>query len=463
MLLKKYFFSSFIALIIINSLIPVQAKEKNIFSEAINNLQNYLKINTTNPPGNEMNSAKFLKKLLDKEGIENKIFDLGNNRANLYAILKGNGSKKPIILLHHMDVVPADPKYWKIPPFSGKIINGELYGRGAIDIKGKGIVDLMTMINIKRNKTPLKRDLIFLAVADEEVSSIGAKWMIKNKPNLIKNAEYLFDEGDSVTEDKNGNIIYTNVGIGEKSPLWLTLTFKGEPGHGSIPNENSSVNKALIAANRIFEYSKKIPFHIIPGIEESIKVRYKGNITKLKSYSNNMKESIKNIEFLEEIAKDPDINALIRNTISITGLKGSDKINIIPNEAQISLDCRLLPNIEKETFLAELKKVINDDSVKIKIEEYYSAKYSSANTEYIEILKKLMKKRAPNTQVFPTIFTSSTDSSLFRALGINVYGFESYKIDTEISSTAHGNNERIKIKNIEFGINLLNDILRELN
>lgn len=451
MKVKSFILASLIFMGLIN---PV--KSANIYDEATINLQKYLQIDTTNPKGNEVKTATFLKKILDKEGITNQIFSLGNNRANIYAILKGDGSKKPIILMHHMDVVPADAKYWKYPPFSGKIVNDEIYGRGAVDIKGKGIVDLSTIINLKRSKVKLKRDIIFLGVADEEVNSIGSKWMIKNKPDLIKNAEFLIDEGVAVMENKQGETLYYPVGIGEKSPLWLTITFNGNPGHASVPDDNSSVNKAVRSANKIIEFSKNQPFKIISGIAESLKMEYGEDITKLKGFDTDMNTSLKNKEFLEEIAKKPEVNALIRNTISVTGLKGSDKINTIPNESSISLE-------DKEQFLDKLKQVIGDKNIKIKIEEYYKSRASSTNTDFIKTLEKLANKEKKGLKVIPTIFTSSTDSSLYRALGINVYGFESYKIDDEIASTPHANNERLKVKNIKYGIDLLTNIIKELN
>jgi acetylornithine deacetylase/succinyl-diaminopimelate desuccinylase-like protein len=452
---------------ILASLIPIilsnPANALTIYDEANLNLQKYLQINTTNPPGNEMLSAKFLKKILDKERIKNKIFDLGNNRANFYAIIKGDGSKKPIVFLHHMDVVPADSKYWKYPPFSGKIVNGEMFGRGAIDIKGKGIVDLMTIISLKRSGFKSKRDLIFLAVADEEVSSIGSKWIIKNQLELIKNAEFIIDEGVAVMENKKGEIQYFPIGIGEKSPLWLNITFSGNPAHASIPDDNSSVNKAIKAANKIIDFNKNMPFKIIDGIEESIKMDFHGDITKLKGYDKDIVTSLKNKDFLNEISKVPEINAMIRNTISITGLKGSDKINTIPNEASIRLDCRLLPNENKDDFLNKLRAVINDKTAKIKIEEYYKSKYSSPNTDFVKALTISANKIKKNAKIVPRIFTSSTDSSLYRILGINVYGFESYRTDDEILSTPHANNERIKVTNIKYGIDFLKDIIKELN
>jgi len=441
---------------------PHLLQKQTIYDEGVKILQDYLRIDTTNPPGNEMNSAKFLKEILDKEGIENKIFDLGNNRANIFAILRGNGSKKAIILLHHMDVVPAEAKYWKVPPFSGSIINGEIYGRGAIDIKGKGIIDLMTMINIKRMKLPLKRDIIFLAVSDEEENSLGTKWMIKNKPELLKNAEFLIDEGESIRIDKNGNVLYYFVSIGEKSPLWLTLTFTGPPGHGSIPVANSSVNQAIKAANRILNY--EMEFMLLPALKDEIKMYLgKRDITKIKGYTGNFETSLKNKTFLKEISKDPQINATLRNTISITCLKGSDKINTIPNEASLGLDCRLLPGVSKDEFIEKLKKVVGNDRVKIKINEFSNCSYSSFDTDFIRALKICANKRNKGVKVIPTILLSSTDSSYYRTLGIKAYGFEPYKLTEEEEELSHSNNERISIENIRYGIDLLTDILKELN
>lgn len=431
--------------------------------EAVVLLQEYLRIDTSNPPGKEMATAQFLKRRLDLEGIPNTLFDLGNGRANLVAVLKGDGSKRPLAIMHHMDVVPADPAYWSVPPFSAELKNGAIYGRGAIDIKGKGIVDLMTMIRLKRAKTPLKRDLIFLAVADEEVNSIGAKWMIEKQSALLKDVEYLLDEGETIRESVDGKPLYAMVGIGEKSPLWLTLSFKGQPGHGSIPMPDSAVNKALRAADLLLQYSREIPFNILPGLEESLRRQYGEDVTRLPGYSKDMATSLKNPAFLKALAAKPGLNALMRNTITITGMSGSDKINIIPNEATLKLDCRLIPGITKETFLAELKRVVNDPEMGITVEEYYPARFSPSNTEFFKALGSVLKKRNLDIPVIPTIFTSSTDSSLFRALGINVYGFESTPLDEDIASTAHGNDERIKVSSITTGLEVLHDLILELN
>jgi len=443
-------------------LAPVARADAALEQETLQHLKTYLQINTSNPPGNEMASARFLKQLLDKEGIENQLFDLGHQRANLYAILRGDGSKKGLVLLHHMDVVPADPQYWSVPPFAAETRDGMLYGRGAIDVKAKGIVDLMTLIRLKRAKTPLKRDLIFLAVADEEVNSSGARAMIGPQRHLFKNAEFVLDEGETITESPDGKWQYAMVGIGEKSPLWLSLTFKGTPGHGSVPIADSSVNRALRAAGRILDFNQRQPFQVLPGLEESIRLQYAGDITALPGYTADLSIALKQPEFLQALAQDPNLNALIRNTISITGMSGSDKINIIPNEATLKLDCRLLPGYAKDRFLKDLQAVIGEP-VEIKEEEYYAATYSPVNTELMRALTQVIQARHPGLPVVPTIFTSSTDSSLFRAIGLHVYGFESIPVDAAIADTAHGNDERVKISNLAVGLDLLHELVLELN
>ncbi len=438
------------------------SQELSIYDEGIKNLQEYISLDTTNPPGNEMKTALFLKKILDREGIENQLFDLGNNRANLLAVLRGDGTKKPVILLHHMDVVPADAEYWTVPPFSGEIKVGKIYGRGAVDMKTKAIVDLMTVINLKRMNVHLKRDIMLLAVSDEEVGSLGSRWMVEKKSDLIKGAEFLIDEGGYAVTDNKGNILYYMVTIGEKAPLWITLTFTGTPGHGSIPVEDSSVNRAIRAANRLLDY--KSEFMIIPELKEYIKLLLANrDITRIPGYTGDFSTSLNNKNFLQEIAKVPEINACLRNTISITCLKGSEKINTIPNEASISLDCRLLPGVDRDKFIEELKEIIRDDSVHIKIEDFSRSTSSPWNNEFSEALKKCIEKRGNNVPLIPSILLSSTDSTFYRPLGIITYGFESCKYSPEECDTAHGNDERIGVDTVKFGIDLLTDILKELN
>src|SRR3954447_7222271 len=215
---------------------------------AVDLMQQYLRVNTSNPPGNELEAAKFLKKVFDQNGIENEIFEYKPGRANIIARLKGTGAKRPIILLSHMDVVTAEPASWAVDPFAAVIKNGSIYGRGALDMKGEGLLHLMTMILLKREGPPLSRDVIFLGTADEEVDDEGSLWMIANKADLFKNAEYLLTEGGDNLIDGN-SVKLVGVDVAEKAPFWLRLTASGLPGHGSRPVIDSAPNRLIRAMN----------------------------------------------------------------------------------------------------------------------------------------------------------------------------------------------------------------------
>src|SRR5215831_11597023 len=226
---------------------------KSYKTMAVDLMQQYLRINTSNPPGNEIAAAQFLKSVLAREGIQSQIFEYEVGRANIIARIKGDGSKRPIILLSHMDVVTADASKWRVDPFSGDVIEGSIYGRGALDMKSEGLLQLMTMIIIAREKPHLTRDVIFMATADEEVGDTGSIWMIGNKADLFKDAEYLITEGgDNLRE--GSSIKYVGVDVAEKAPYWLQLTATGEPGHGSRPIADSAPNRLIRAMDKIVGY-----------------------------------------------------------------------------------------------------------------------------------------------------------------------------------------------------------------
>lgn len=438
------------------------ASQKAAGDEAVENLRRYIAIDTTNPPGGEMAAAKFLKSICDAESIENEIADIGNGRANFIATLKGDGSRKKIILLHHMDVVCADPKYWSHKPFSGDLAGGSVYGRGAMDIKGKGMIDLMTLVNLRRMKVPLKRDVVLLAVSDEEENSAGTKWIIRNRPELLKDAECLVDEGAAIEKTEDGRVMAYFVSTAEKSPLWLTLKFFGKPGHGSIPIPDSSVNRAIRAAGKII--SRPPQYSVLPDFVGSIGAYLGGrDVSKLPGFEKDLAASLVNPEFLAAISEDPEINACLCNTISVTGMKGSDKTNVIPNEASITLDCRLLPGVDRDAFIGELKKLVADDSMEVVIQEYSKSFKSSFDTDFTKALKKCAAKFDPGAPVVQTVVTSSTDGSFYREAGVTVYGFEPYRVTGDEIDLAHGNDERISAENVRFGVELMTAVVSEMD
>ena len=194
-------------------------------------MQEYLRIDTTNPPGHEMRAVAFYKKILDQEGIENRAFEYTSGRGDLWARLPHTTAeaKRPIILLNHMDVVTSDAAYWKVPPFSGEIKDGWLWGRGAQDMKNEGLAQLVVMVMLKREKVELDRDVIFLAVADEEVDGGGTDWFIAHQREMLENAEFLINEGgENLLE--NGRVKYVGVDVGEKTTFWLHVVAHGQAG-----------------------------------------------------------------------------------------------------------------------------------------------------------------------------------------------------------------------------------------
>src|SRR2546421_3875377 len=198
--------------------------------EAAALLSQYVAINTTNPPGNELQTAQWLKAVLAREGIDAQVFEPRPGKANLYVRLRGDGSARPLILLNHMDVVLASPEYWKVDPFSGAVQDGYVWGRGALDMKGEAIAQLMAMLTLKRAGVPLRRDVIFLAPADEEIGGgVGAGWFVEHHPGVVQDAEVLLTEGGAIRTDANGRIEYCGVGTTEKSPFWLNLPAHGTP------------------------------------------------------------------------------------------------------------------------------------------------------------------------------------------------------------------------------------------
>src|SRR3989441_3281106 len=234
---------------------PGDADWKALGDEATALLSQYVRINTTNPPGNEIAAARWLQAVLRRDGIEAQIFEPAPGKANLYARLRGDGSARPLILLNHMDVVLASPEYWTVDPFSGLVQDGYLWGRGALDMKGEAITQLMTLLTLKRAGVPLKRDVIFLATADEEIGGgVGAGWFVEHHGDMVRDAEFLLTEGGTIRTNEGGRIEYYGVGTTEKSPFWLNLTARGTPGHGSRPTPDNPVHRLVRALSRIAAY-----------------------------------------------------------------------------------------------------------------------------------------------------------------------------------------------------------------
>ena len=439
---------------------PGDADWKALGDEATGLLSQYIRINTTNPPGNEIAAARWLADMLRRDGIESRIFEPAPGKANLYARLAGDGSARPVILLNHMDVVLASPEYWSVDPFSGVIKNGYIWGRGALDMKGEAIAQLMTMLILKRAHIPLKRDIIFLATSDEEIGAgVGAAWIVEHQADLSRNAEFLLNEGGLTRSDGHGGVEYYGIGTTEKSPFWLDATARGTAGHGSRPTPDNPVHRLVRALNKIADW--QTPLIVTPTVERSFRdLSTIERDSTLRRWLGDVRAALKDSDAVRAITADLTYNALLRNTISITGLKGSDKTNVIPPVATAALDVRLLPGQDPAAFLADLGRVVGDTAVTFRPQgPNWPATESPTETEMFRAITAVAHARHPNALVTTQMLAGFTDSHYFRKLGIASYGLGPFPLSQGDSRGVHGNNERVSVDALRFGVRFYYDVV----
>jgi len=423
-------------------------------------MQEYLRVDTTNPPGNEMRGAEFFKKILDQEGIENRVFEIAPGRADLWARIPHTSAqaKRPMILLNHMDVVTSDAAHWKVPPFSGEERDGYIWGRGAQDMKDEGLAQLVVMAMLKREKVALDRDVIFLAVADEEAMGTGSDWFIQNQRDLLENAEFLINEGgENLLE--NGKVKYVGVDVGEKTSYWLKVVAHGRPGHGSRPNAESAPNRLVRALNKILAYHT--PLRVLPVVEEFLRDMAPYETGERAAYYRNVRKAIEDKKFQQEVEHDESLNFLLRDTISLTMLGGSGQTNVIPPEAWANLDVRILPGGDPKGLLETLRRVVNDPDVTIEpLEpEFRLANYSGTDNDLFAAIKEASARYFPGSPVVPHITSGYTENQRYRPLGITAYGFNPYTATEEEGNTEHGNDERIRVEEVRRGPRVLFDVV----
>jgi acetylornithine deacetylase/succinyl-diaminopimelate desuccinylase-like protein len=445
--------------LIASSLAAPQFDPAVLQGEAVGWLQGYLRVNTINPPGNEIAGAQFLAAILKKEGIPFEIAESAPGRANIWVRLKG-GDKPALMLLHHMDVVPADRRFWSTDPLSGELRDGQIYGRGALDTKSTGILHLATIVALHRARATLNRDVIFLATADEEAGGeFGVGWLVKNRADLFKNVGYVINEGGG--GELNEGRVQFGVEVTQKVPYWFRVTAKGEPSHGSRPRETSSVMNLIAALERLRTYSFEP--RISPAVDAYFKAISATAPVKWQTRFANIDSAIRTKGVALELQRDlPAMHALIRNTCSMTRLSASDKINTVPTEAWAELDCRLLPDQNPAAFTSELQAVLGP-GVEISKLMGFAPAVSSADTELFRIIQDVSRQHFPGAPVVPAVQTGFTDSHFLRDLGITAYGYAPIVVPLEDAAGLHGNNERISAENVRRGVTMMLDIVKRLS
>ena len=427
-------------------LVPLTARAqrapdwKALETEAVATIQSYVRIDTSNPPGDVTKAADFLVSILEREGVPVKRYESAPGRSIVLARLKGAGPAKPLILLHHMDVVPTDPSRWTHPPFGAEIVDGRMFGRGTFDMKGMGVVQLMAFLSLKRLNVPLDRDVILMAVPDEEVGGgLGAKWMLKNHYDEL-DPEYILDEGGFGSRDlfAPGKLVF-GISVAEKKIMWLKLRAEGVAGHGSQPHDQNPNDRMVRALARLL--SEPLPTSSV-RVLETMKAR------------------------VGQFSVNKFTNAIQHSTISITSLRSGvgdpPKVNVIPSVAEATLDCRVLPGTSAAAWLAEIRRRLGDDAITIEVvHEGEDAAVTTEDSAFYRALESAVKRKHPDAVVTPIIVPYATDSNDFRPRGVKSYGFAPIVAPAAAVASMHGDAEFLPVDAVGPALQILYEALLE--
>lgn len=421
-------------------------------------LQQYIAIDTTNPPGNESLGVEFFAAIFDDAGINYESVESAPGRGNIWARIPGGG-EPGLVLLHHMDVVPASPDAWQTDPLKPIVTEGILYGRGAIDAKSLGIAHLEAFMALHRSGVRPNRDVIFLATADEEAGGLfGAGWLVRNRRDIFDRVGYLLNEGGSVlATDAHERV---QIETAQKRPYWLRLVAVGEPGHGSSPRPDSATTRLVTALHKI----NSAPFEprITPPVRAMTAALAPYVEPEWQAALADIDTAILEPGFLDRLqAKKHRWHALLRNTCSLTVLNGSAKINVVPASASAELDCRILPDQDAGEFRAALASRIRDEHVKIEEIMLFAPAESRTDTALYRLLAAKSREHYPGAGVLPSVSTGFTDSHFFREIGIASYGYGPFLLPESTLGSVHGNDERIVIENFRKGVALMREIVAE--
>jgi acetylornithine deacetylase/succinyl-diaminopimelate desuccinylase-like protein len=433
-------------------------------AEALVHFKQLLRIDTTNPPGNERAAADYLGRVLDQEGIPYRIVESEPTRASLVARLVGSGKRAPLMLNGHLDVVPVERDRWRHDPFGGEEHDGCIWGRGAVDMKNMVTMSLMTLVLLKRAGVPLERDVIFAAVADEEAGSrLGSRFLVEQHPELVR-AEYVLNEIGAYTFYV-GDAVFYPIQVAEKGICWFELTAQGTAGHGSMPRPDNAVVRIARAIEALG--TVRLPFHSVPVVESFLR----GLVEKAPALARVAVPLLSRPAFARILLKlaqlqDPEqaisLEALLRNTASPTVLSGGSKVNVIPSSASVLVDGRVLPGQTVDAFLAEVQRVVGDD-LRVRVLEQHEGTIFRTDTPLYDLIGRTIEKHHPGAVAVPFMIPGFTDSHAYARLGATCYGFSPVKMPRGLNYTSlyHGHDERIPIDGFAWGLRVLVDLVHE--
>lgn len=436
-----------------------------IEEETMRHFQAILRLDTSNPPGNEKLVVDYLKQVLDREGIETKVFALDPQRPNLVARLRGSGKKRPILIMGHTDVVKVDPAKWTHPPFSATREGGYVYGRGTVDDKDNVVACLMIMLELKRQKVALDRDVIFLAEAGEEASTKwGIQYMVDNHWSEIE-AEYCFAEGGSVTRT-DGKVRFASVQTSEKIPYRVTLTARGPAGHGSVPLRTNAVVHLANAVARVAAWQTPMRLNQTTRayFERLAKISTPEEAKRYLGLTDPAQAPLIQEHFA---VNEPRHHSMLRTSISPNIFNGGYQVNVIPSEAKAILDVRALSDEKIERLLDEIRGVINDPVITVTMDQQNTrpvARPSRIDSEAFQVLEAAATRHY-SAVTLPTMSTGATDMAYLRAKGVESYGVGPL-IDSEDGPRgfgAHSDQERILEESLHRFVRFHWDVVVELS
>ncbi len=451
---------------------PDEAEQ--LYQLALELLCDLVRLDTTNPPGNEIIAAQYLAERFQAEGLKPEVVEPAPGRGNVVVRLKADGKPAEeagaeglppgLLLLSHLDVVPAEPEHWQVPPFSAEIKDGYVWGRGTLDTKGLTAFEAAVLIWAKRKGVPLARDIVFAATANEESGGgWGAHWLAQNRLDLIA-ADAAINEGGGVALNLAGRLVYT-IQTAEKAPCPVTIRAKGRPGHASVPTDDNAVvqlSRALVAIG-----SRRLPVHITDTYRQLVTSMAQS----IGGVVGAMAKSLLNPKLadtvIDKVAGDPikagAMRAMIRNTATPTVVQAGYKINVIPGEATAQIDCRLLPGFGHTEILAELNAVIAEAGLRGAV-ELEASPVAAPSTEsafdhpLIAHIRAAVERHSPGSPVVPLLISGATDGRHLRPKGIPTYGF-SPMLPSEEYNAAHGHNERLSLATVRFAVQMLWDVV----
>jgi acetylornithine deacetylase/succinyl-diaminopimelate desuccinylase-like protein len=427
---------------------------KPVFAEALEMFVRYLQIDTSNPPGNEKPAARYLGSLIEREGIACEYIETAPNREVLVATIKGDGSKRPLMLCNHTDVVPVEAEYWNMPAFEGVIQEGRVYGRGAVDMKGCGVMQLMAFLLAARQKLPLARDLVFCAVPDEEAGSTwGMEWLCEHRPDLVDVEFELSEGGGGTNRFGRQETRLFSVATNEKDIAWLKLTAIGTPGHGSRPHYDNSAVHLVKALNRLADWDRGLTF----TDETTAYLTRLGDAGLFPPLSDRAAVE-------ERIKASPELHAMFMNTLNITMGSWGIKANVVPARSEATVDCRLLPGQTKEDWVRQVREQVADDRITLELVSPDQAEPQAVpwDTELFRTIEAVLHESMEDAVVVPAMTVGGTDNRFLRARGIPAYGFIPCLLSAEERAGFHGNNEFLTVENLNMGCELMYEIVRRM-